>query len=40
MYSLVDDLLKLDYGKLTHVAHFNINGGPRDLSVPIKTASF
>jgi len=40
MDSLLDDLLKLDYGKLTHVAHFNIIGGPRDLSVPAKTASF
>jgi hypothetical protein len=40
MDSFLDDLLKLDYGKLTHVAHFNINGGPRDLSVPTKTASF
>jgi len=40
MDSFIDDLFKLDYGKLTHVAHFNINGGPRDLSVPTKTASF
>ena len=40
MDSFLDDLLKLDYGKLTHVAHFNIDGGPRDLSVPTKTASF
>jgi hypothetical protein len=41
MENLLDDLFKgIEYHKLNNVAHFNISGGPRDLSVPSKTASF
>jgi hypothetical protein len=30
----------LNYKLITHVAHFNISGGPRDLNVPASISSF